>query len=210
MKIAVIGGYGKSGRLIVKEGLNRGHEVIAFVRKRGEALDNATIVEKDLFDLNYADVKGCDIIINAFGLWEPEAMPQYMAAAKHLSDMLNNKENRLMIVGSAGSLYVDTEHTKMFIETPEMPDFAMPVATAHAESLNYLRSRSDVKWTYLSPPVDFRPDGERTGIYKLCGEMLELSSQGESQISYADYAIAVIDEAENAGHVRRRFSVVAM
>ena len=210
MKIGVIGGNGKTGQLIINEALNRGHEVIAFVRKENIDLRGARVITKDLFNLNYDDIENCDTIINAFGLWEPETMPQYIEAAKHLSNILGSKENRLLVIGSAGSLYVDPEHTKMFIETPEMPEFAMPVAKAQAEALAYLRTRDDVKWTYISPPIDFRVDGARTGVYKLGKEELILSDKGESQISYSDFAIAVVDEAENAKFVKQRFTVVAV
>lgn len=210
MKIAVIGGNGKAGQLIVKEAQARGHVVVAIVRKDTGLLGKVKVIEKDLFDLVYEDIKDCDMIVNAFGLWQPEIMPQFVMAAKHLSEILNGKENRLLVVGSAGSLYVDEAQTTMFIDTPDMPDFAIPVAKAQAETLEYLRLRKHVRWTYLSPPVDFRVDGERTGTYKLGKEQLILSSAGESQISYADYAVAVIDEMENAQHVQARFSVVAV
>ena len=39
------------------------------------------------------------------------------------------------------------------------------------------------------------------------GEEVLFNSKGKSQISYADYAIAMIDEAETAKHVKQRFTV---
>ena len=77
-----------------------------------------------------------------------------------------------------------------------------------AKALTELRSRSDVKWTYLSPAGDFQAEGERTGKYILGGEELTLNARGESVISYADYAIAMIDEAVKGGHIQQRISVV--
>ncbi len=77
-----------------------------------------------------------------------------------------------------------------------------------AKALGELRSRSDVKWTYISPAVDFQPDGEKTGKYILGGEELTLNERGESIISYADYAIAMVDEIEKGGHIQQRISVV--
>ena len=77
-----------------------------------------------------------------------------------------------------------------------------------AKALTELRKRSDVKWTYISPAGDFQADGERTGKYILGGEELTLNSRGESIISYADYAIAMVDEAVNGGHDQQRISVV--
>ena len=71
-----------------------------------------------------------------------------------------------------------------------------------------LRERGDVKWTYISPAGDFQADGERSGKYILGGEELTLNSKGESIISYADYAIAMIDEIEKGNHIQQRISVV--
>ena len=71
-----------------------------------------------------------------------------------------------------------------------------------AKALTELRQRSDVKWTYLSPAGDFQANGERTGQYILGGEELTLNDRGESIISYADYAIAMVDEAVSGRHIQ--------
>ena len=76
------------------------------------------------------------------------------------------------------------------------------------QALQELRSRDDVRWTYISPSSDFQADGARNGAYSLGGEELTLNAKGESVISYADYAIAMVDEAVNGNHVRERISVV--
>lgn len=65
-----------------------------------------------------------------------------------------------------------------------------------------------VRWTFISPAGDFQADGERTGEYILAGEELTLNSRGESIISYADYAIAMVDEIINGNHIQQRISVV--
>ena len=62
--------------------------------------------------------------------------------------------------------------------------------------------------TYISPAGDFQAEGERTGTYILGGEELTLNEAGESVISYADYAIAMVDEIESGDHIRQRISVV--
>ena len=77
-----------------------------------------------------------------------------------------------------------------------------------AKALGELREREDVKWTYISPAGDFQADGERSGKYILGGEELTLNSRGESIISYADYAIAMVDEIEKGDHIRQRISAV--
>ena len=85
----------------------------------------------------------------------------------------------------------------------------MPVLNAHAEALDALRGYDDVKWTYVSPAIDFQADGERTGEYQLGGEELLKNSAGDSAVSYADYAIAMVDEIEKGDHIKERISVVS-
>ena len=75
--------------------------------------------------------------------------------------------------------------------------------------LDALRKRDDVNWTYISPAADFQADGERTGEYILGGEELILNSNNDRIISYADYAIAFVDEIENGSHIKQRISVVS-
>lgn len=75
-------------------------------------------------------------------------------------------------------------------------------------ALKNLRERNDVKWTYISPTADFQAEGERTEKYILAGDELTLNDKGESIISYADYAIAMVDEITNGNHIQERISVV--
>ena len=207
MKLAVICANGKAGKLIVKEALDRGLDVTAVVRgeNRTEAVRT---IQKDLFDLTAGDLKGFDVVIDAFGAWTEDTLPQHSTSLKHLCDILSGTDTRLLVVGGAGSLYVNPEHTACVADGPDFPDAFKPLAAAMAKALGELRARSDVKWTYLSPAGDFQADGERTGGYILGGEELTLNDRGESVISYADYAIAMVDEAVSGGHIQQRISVV--
>ena len=127
---------------------------------------------------------------------------------KYLCDILSGTDVRLLVVGGAGSLYVNPEHTVQVKDLESFPDVFKPLATNMGEALVELRKRDDVKWTYLSPAGDFVADGARTGEYLLGGEEYFVNDKGESRISYADYAIAMIDEVEFAAHIRQRFSVI--
>ncbi len=207
MKIAVICANGKAGKLITKEALDRGLDVTAVVRNENKT-DAKKVIQKDLYDLTKEDLQEFDIVIDAFGAWTEETLPQHSTSLKHLCDILSGTDTRLLIVGGAGSLYVNKEHTLTVMETPDFPDIFKPLASNMAKALNELRARTDAKWTYISPAGDFQADGVRTGKYILAGEELTLNSKGESIISYADYAIAMIDEAVKAEHIQQRISVV--
>lgn len=208
MKLAVICANGKAGRLIVREAVNRGLDVTAVVRGENRTAAPRAIV-KNLFDLTAADLRDFDAVVDAFGAWTPETLPQHSATLKHLCDILSGTATRLLVVGGAGSLYTDPAHTATVADGPDFPEMFKPLAAAMADALAALRLRHDVRWTYISPAGDFQAEGARTGEYKLGGEELLLNDRGESVISYADYAIAMVDEIVRGSHVQQRISVVS-
>lgn len=209
MKIAVVCANGKAGKLITKEAVDRGFDVTAIVRSENQSAAKKTI-KKDLFDLRTEDIAAFDVIVDACGAWTPETIPSIPKAAAHLSKIVAGTDKRLVIVGGAGSLYVDPEHTLTVADGIDFPEAFKPLAAAHQIALDELRQRSDVKWTYISPAGDFQADGERSGKYILGGEELTLNEKGESIISYADYAIALVDEIEKGNHIQQRISVVRL
>ena len=207
MKMAVVCANGKAGKWIVKEAVERGLDVTAIVRGENRSAAKNALV-KDLFDLTNADLKGFDVVVDAFGAWTPETLPLHSASLKHLCDILSGTDTRLLVVGGAGSLYVNPEHSAQVMDGPDFPEVFKPLATNMGKALDELRGRDDVKWTYISPAGDFQTEGERTGKYIQAGEELTLNGRGESIISYADYAIAMVDEAMSGNHIRQRISVV--
>lgn len=206
-KIAVVAANGRVANKVIEEALGRGFDVTAFGRKENNT-KAGKYVKKDIFDLTADDLKGFDTVVDAAGAWTPETLHTIAQAAAYLSGLLRGSETRLVVVGGAGSLYVNKEHTSTVELQPDFPDIFKPVSAAHGLTLAILRAEKDVKWTYISPAGDFQADGERTGKYILGGEELTLSSRGESVISYADYAIALVDEIEKGNHVGQRISVV--
>lgn len=208
LRIAVIGANGKSGSLIAREAAARGHDVTAIVRRDVKTPAERTLV-RDVFDLTAADLAGFDAVVDAFGAWKPKDLPLHKRHLEHLTSVLAGSATRLLVVGSAGSLYADGSHTTRVLESPQMPEQFKPLASAMADGLDCLRTRGDVAWTYVSPPLDFRADGKRTGSYILAGEEFTLNSQGKSAMSYADYAIGLVDEIEAGKHVRERISFLS-
>ena len=208
MKVAVAAANGKEGRLIVKEAMDRGMDVTAIVRGENRTEANKVII-KDIFDLTREDLAGFDAVVDALGAWTPDTVHTIYEAVLHFAEILKGTDTRLLVVGGAGSLYVNPEHTQTVVDVTPFPEAAMPVVNAHGKALEELRKIDDVNWTYISPAGDFQADGARTGSYILGGEELVLNSRGESVISYADYAIAMVDEIESGKHIKERISVVS-
>ena len=206
MRIAVICANGKAGKLIVEEAAHRGHEVTAVVRGENRSAAKSAII-KDLFDLTADDLKGFDAVVDAFGAWTPETLPQHVTSLRTICGVLAGSPARLYVVGGAGSLYLDAEHKTKLMDAPNFPDMFKPLASNMGEALDELRGRRDVTWTYVSPAADFRAEGERTGKYKIAGEEFTANANGESFISYADYASAMLDVIEGGKYADERISV---
>lgn len=207
-KIAVIGANGKQGQCLTNEAVSRGFEVTAVIRQSSSKNKQAEVLQKDLFDLKYEDLKDFDCVIDSFGTWTAETFKEHITSLRHLCDILKNTEIRLLVVGGAGCLYTDKEHKTMVLNAPDFPEAFKALAQAETDAFLELKKRKDVLWTYLSPPFNFNPDGIKTGKYRLAGKELPFNAAGESYISYADYAVAMIDEAENGKFIQDNFSVV--
>lgn len=203
MRIAIIGAAGKAGRLIAQEATGRHHEVVGFGRTQKDGVDKVI----DVADLTSDDLAGFDAVVDALGFFTPETLHLHTETVLHLADLLAGTPTRLLIVGGAGSLYVDAEHSVQLKDTDGFPEAFRPLAAAQADQLARLRERDDVTWTFISPAADFQAEAARTGEYALAGEQLETNAAGESVISYADYAIAFVDEIEAGNHLRQRISV---
>ncbi|MFF5985169.1 NAD(P)-dependent oxidoreductase [Streptomyces olindensis] len=112
---------------------------------------------------------------------------------------------RLVVVGGAGSL-----KTASGLDRVDTPDFPAPYkgeALAHREVLRLLRAEADdLEWTCLSPADEIAP-GERTGTFLLGADELLTAEDGSSFISAEDYAVALADEVEKGGAIRRRVTL---
>jgi len=208
MDIGVIGANGKAGNLIMKEAVSRGHQVTAIVRDASKVKDKSvSVIEKDIFNLESADLKQFDTVINAFGapLGEEQA---HVDAGNALIDVLKGTDTRIIVVGGAGSLFADEGKMVQIMDLPDFPDLFKPTAKGQARNLQELRATNDLTWTFISPPAVFDAEGKRIGTYKTGKDILLLNSDGESYISYADFAIAVVDEIENLKFKNERFTVV--
>ena len=128
--------------------------------------------------------------------------------AQHLGDLLAGTPTRLFIVGGAGTLYTDASMKTRVMDTPDFPAAAQGVARATAESFDAVKNRTDLRWTYVSPAGEYDPKGRRTGKYELGGDVIKVNAAGESYISYADLAIAIIDEVRNGAFINKRFTAV--
>lgn len=210
MKIGIIGASGKAGNLIKKEALDRGNVVTSIVKDEAKLTGKSDfVIEKDIFDLQTEDIKDLDVLVNAFGVREPGKEHLHVEAGRVLMDIVKGApDTRLVVVGGAGSLFVDEAKTTKLMETSDFPKEAYPTSVNQGGNLKELEQSSGINWTFISPGAVFDPEGNRTGSYQKGNDILITNTNGESYISYVDYAIAVIDEIETPVHDNERFAVV--
>ncbi len=211
MKIVLIGATGFVGSALLREALNRGHEVTAIARDPEKLQPHANL-RPQKGDVYSADevarfVAGHDVVISAFnpGWTNPDIYNLQVKGARAIIDGVKKAGmKRLLFVGGAGSLEV--KPGVQSVDLPEFPAAYKQGALATREVLNLLRKESSLDWTFLSPSADLFP-GDRTGKFRLGTDQLLRDANGESRISVQDYAVAMIDEVEKPQHISQRFTV---
>lgn len=211
-RIAVTGANGNIGRRVVAEARSRGHHVTEVVRDPAKARGKDVAVLPEALDpAVLADIiRGHDVVVSALGAGSSPDRSLYRKAAEayvHALRSLGSDAPRLIVVGGAGSLRTSSGHR--VIDAPDFPDAWKPEAKAQADALDYYRTIDDVEWTYFSPAAMIGPGG-RTGKYTTDTDRLVTDPEGNSRISYEDYAAALVDEIENPRHIRERFTAATV
>jgi putative NADH-flavin reductase len=211
MNIALIGATGFVGSAILREALDRGHEMTAIVRDPEKLPPHRKLHPRkgDVYNPDEVArlVAGHDAVISAFnpGWGNPDIYDLQIKGTRAIIDGVKKAGvKRLLFVGGAGSLEV--KPGVQSVDLPEFPAEYKQGALATREALNLLRKEPSLEWSFLSPSADLSP-GTRTGTFRLGTDQLLRDAKGESRISVEDYAVAMIDETENPRHIRRRLTV---
>jgi Putative NADH-flavin reductase len=96
------------------------------------------------------------------------------------------------------------------MDDPEFPEAFKAEAEEMSGVLKDLRATSEkLDWLFVSPAGGFGSyaPGEALGHYRVGGDVLLTDKDGNSFISGADLAMAVVDEIEKPQHHRARFTV---
>lgn len=210
MKIALIGASGFVGSALLKEAVSRGHNVTALLRNpdKVETSPHVTATKLDVNDTKAlsAAISNADVVISAFnGGWgDPQIYAKHKAGSDSIRDAAKATGKRLIVIGGAGSLYAPDG--SQFVDGEHFPADYKDGAKAARDALADLRKETALDWTLLSPPFVLTPTG-RTGKYRLGAENPVFNDKGESTISVADLAVAVLDEAEAPKHSRKRYTI---
>ncbi|ROQ68845.1 hypothetical protein EDD93_3327 [Streptomyces sp. 840.1] len=217
ISIVIFGAGGRAGRRAVAEAVSRGHQVTAVVRNSASYQDLAgagvSVVSGDVTDAeSVATVAaGHDGAISAAGRMDMDASEFYVGAAHALLDGLERAGvGRLVLVGIGSTL--ETAPGVMVHDAPGFPEAARNFSLGHAAELDVLRAAgSGIDWLVIAPPpVVLDNEAARTGRYRTGGgQVLPAGDGGAEGFSYADLAVALVDETETPKHHRSLVAVAA-
>ena len=201
-RIAILGVTGRAGSRIANELLQRGHTVTGIARNIRD------VAARDSLTLQAADatngeelvplLRGHDAVVSAMPFVGGGDAATVIAATRQAG------VPRLLVVGGAGSLEVAPGVA--LVDTPDFPAAYKVESLKGRAFLATLQGEKELDWTFLSPSALFEP-GERTGKFRLGKDELLTAENGESSISYEDFAIALVDEIETPANHRERFTV---
>jgi putative NADH-flavin reductase len=219
--IAIFGAGGKAGRAITAEARDRGHRVTAVVRNPRNhsdiAADGVRIVQSDVRDIDATSsiARAQDAVVNAT---TPASGPESLANLGQFDDqffvdsvdallrgMTLAGVHRLVLIGLFANL--QDGNGRLVLDDPaSFPGHLRPFALAHTAGLDRLRAAdTTVDWLMITPPARLDAAAPRLGRYRTGGDTVPNS--GPASLSYADLAVAVIDEIETPRHHRTRVSV---
>jgi uncharacterized protein len=205
MKVVLYGATGKSGKSILQELTNRGHQVTAVARDTSKLPSTVKAVKDDLSSVEAiaSIIAGADVVVSAYAPPQDNTDALVGVTEREIAAVKKAGNARLIVVGGAGLLEVAPGVT--LIASGYLPEAYLPIAKSHEKAFGILKA-SGINWTYFSPAAYFVP-GERTGKFRLGSTKLIANEQGESRISFDDYAIALVDEIEKPAHERGQLTI---
>jgi len=216
LKIALFGATGNVGKRIAREALDRGYEVLGVVRDpaqyqardprlrlvRGDATDAASVSRV---------AQGANVVVSAVSPRpDPRGLPAPSLASAASALIAGTREagvRRLVVVGGSSTLEVSPG--ARLIDTGAVPEEFRAEGREHADALAVYRADAgDLDWVVVRPAAIFQP-GERTGTYRTTGDQVPVDDDGQSRVSFEDYAVALVDELEQPQHRREAYGVGA-
>jgi len=194
MKIAIFGATGKTGIELVKQALEQGHAVTAFVRdpaRLGIENENLSFVTGDVFDPSSVAkaVEGQDSVICALGAGSElkKTTVRTTGTINIISSMQKNNIKRLIAVTAMGvgeSWDTLSLFNKLFFAT------LLKSSREDHETQEVAVKESGLDWTIVRPSG--LTETPRTGIYDVGENILATTSK----IARADIADLILKELE--------------
>jgi putative NADH-flavin reductase len=192
MRVTVFGASGRTGRQVVEQGLDLGHEITAFARvasRFGTSHERLTIVEGDARDPEAVAtaVRGSVGIFSVLAVMMGEDEPEYSEATRTIVEAAEREGVRRIVVTANNDVFGDDEVTG---------EFAV-YAREHRRNRETLKA-SGLDWSIVA--AGWVVDEPGTGSYRAVVD----ANAAKRKIAPADFATAVLDALERddwIGHI---------
>jgi putative NADH-flavin reductase len=210
-RIKVLGGTGFAGDAVVREAVRRGHTVTSYSRRPpGEPVDGAEYVTGSVLDpqLLARTVEDTDVVFETLSP-RGDMAGKVEGVVDELVRLADAAGVRLGVLGGVSSVLVAEGGARFFDVSEPAPEVLPEILTGLALLETLQAAPQSLDWFYVSPAVEFGAwlPQRVTGQYRISDDVLLKDEEGESHISAADLALAVLDEIEQPRYHRRRFHV---
>ena len=189
MKIVVFGASGKTGRLVVAQAVQRGDDVVAFVRDASKQWfpDAVKVMQGSPSDVHAAEsaLVGADAVISALGPIAQQTTTEISDATRTIVETMERTGPHRVVITANPRVFSDTEVTGPYAN----------VAAEHRRDAAILRG-SALAWTVLAAPA--LADEPATGSYVA---VVDAKGPGRS-ISRGNFAAALLDAVATDAWVR--------
>lgn len=208
-RIVVVGGTGYTGSNVVREAASRGHQVVSVSRRPPEQpLDGVTYEVGPVEEVAQRVVPGADAVVATLSP-RGDMAGRLVEVYGGLADLAAQAGARYLQIGGFSSLRPAPDQPR-FAEG-EVPEQYREEALEGEATRAMLAERAPagLDWVFVSPAGAYGAwaPGERTGTYRVGGEVALFDEQGESSLSGPDFAVALVDEIEQAQHHRAHIGV---
>jgi putative NADH-flavin reductase len=203
MKIVVFGASRGTGFEIVKQALETGHIVTAFVRSPSTfpfQHPNLTLCQGDALDAVAVEnaIAGQDAVLSALGPTRPPVPGMMETAAKNIVAAMKKQGVRRLISTTGAGVRQPEDQPKLadYLIGALLNLLAKKVVLDSAANVNVIQN-SNVDWTVVRFPR--LVDGERTDIYRFG----YVGKDSSTQLTRADAAASVLRELTEKNWLRK-------
>jgi uncharacterized protein len=218
LKIVIIGITGRMGKRIVKELIDRGHEVTGINRRP----EQVSVQVKDVriktlvgdtanYESILSGIQGADVVVLATA-----------PTREHPEAYVKNNQNVIRAVKAAGIKRLIALSNYMALKGPDgrrMLEAEPPhpwfynIEAVFEKEVEIFRNETQLDWLLVSPPAELFPYGEVTGKYRigkttlLVNDITNPATKETSRLSMEDLAYFIAEEINQHKYSREQITL---
>ncbi|WP_432840475.1 NAD(P)-dependent oxidoreductase [Dactylosporangium sp. CA-092794] len=214
MKLTVFGATGGIGRQLIRQGLDRGHEMTAVTRRpAGDLGCEVVVAPLDDAEALAGAVAGRDAVLSALGIRVPEmrarrakdkaarSTVQADGARAQVAAMQATGVRRLITVDASGRVADEGDGPVMRLIAKPLVQRVLREGFEDLAAAEAILRASDLDWTLIAPPR------LTDGPHRAYRTVLDINVRGGRLLSRADVADAMFRALEEPTWIHRRVNI---